>query len=116
MKTNTLFLGSAMVLALAASGASFAADSTPAPTDPATLRAQHRAETAGMTVEERAAYRAKKQAEMTVEQRAAMRASAGGGNKGGKGAGIKARDGSGTGKMRGASGTRGGGMGQGAGR
>ncbi len=110
MKTNTLFLGSALLLALAASGASFAADTTPAPTDPATLRAQHRAETAGMTAEERAAYRAKKQAEMTPEQRAAMRASAG------KGTGTKARDGSGAGKMRGGAGTRGGGMGQGAGR
>lgn len=112
MKTNTLFLGSALALALVASGATFAADTTtvPAVTDPAAVRAEHRAAMANMTQEERDAYRAQQQATMTAEQRAAMRASGGNANKGGKGAGIKARDGSGAGKMRGGSG---GGQGQG---
>lgn len=105
MKTNNLFLGSALALALVASGASFAATTVPA--DPAAVRAEHRAATANMTQAEREAYRAQKQAEMTPEQRAAMRASSG------KGSGTKVRDGSGAGKMHGA---HGGGMGQGKGR
>jgi hypothetical protein len=111
MKTKTLLLNTLLAIGLTASGVSFAADEpvvTPVQ-DPATVREQHRAETANMTQEQREAYRAEKQAAMTPEQRAAMRASGGNADKG---KGTKARDGSGTGSQRGAAGGQGAGMGQ----
>lgn len=108
MKTKTMLLNALLAMGLVATGASFAAD-TPAVQDPATVRAQHRAETANMTQEQREAYRAEKQAAMTPEQRAAMRASGGNANKG---KGTKARDGSGAGSQRGAGGAQGAGAGQ----
>lgn len=105
MKTNTLIRNAALVLALTAGGSAMAADTPATPVlDRETVRAQHRAETANMTAEERAAYRAQKQAEMTPEQRAEMRA-ANAGSANGKG--IKARDGSATGSRRGAPGAPG---------
>lgn len=114
MKTKSMLLNTLLAMGLVAAGASFAADTPVTPVqDPATVREQHRAETANMTQEQREAYRAEKQAEMTAEQRAAMRASGGSANKG---KGVKARDGSASGSQRGASGAQGGGAGQGKGR
>lgn len=111
MKTKTMLLNTLLAMGMVATGASFAASvpAVPAVQDPATVRAQHRAETANMTQEQREAYRAEKQAAMTPEQRAAMRASGGGA---GKGQGVKARDGSGVGSQRGAGGAQGAGAGQ----
>jgi len=114
MKTKTVLLNTLLAMGLAVTSASFAADAPVTPVqDPATVREQHRAETANMTQEQREAYRAEKQAEMTAEQRAAMRASGGNANKG---KGTKARDGSASGSQRGASGGQGAGAGQGKGR
>lgn len=111
MKTKTMLLNTLLTMGLFAAGASLAADAPAVPPvqDPATVREQHRAETANMTQEQREAYRAEKQAEMTAEQRAAMRASGGNTNKG---KGTKARDGSGAGSQRGAGGGQGAGAGQ----
>jgi hypothetical protein len=110
MKTKSVFLNTLFAIGMGVTSASFAADAPVAPVqDPVAVRAQHRAETANMTQEQRAAYRAEKQAEMTAEQRAAMRASGGNANKG---KGTKARDGSASGSQRGS----GQGAGQGKGR
>jgi len=108
MKTSNIILNTILAFGLATAGSAFAADTTATTPvqDRETIRAQHRAETANMTQEQRDAYRAEKQAAMTPEQRAAMRSSKG---NSGKGKGMQVRDGSGTGSQHGA---QGGGAGQ----
>jgi hypothetical protein len=116
MNAKNIILNAALAIGLAATGSGFAADTpvTEQVQDRETIRAQHRAETANMTQEERDAYRAQKQSEMTAEQRAAMRAT--NGNKAGKGNGAKLRDGSGAGSQSRGSGAQGANAGKGMGR
>lgn len=118
MNTRKIVLNSLLALGLVGMGNAYAAEEVKVQTRKE-IRAQHQAETAGMTVQEREQYRLEQQAGMTEEQRAALRAekqqekaeqrkqkSA---NKQGAGNGTMLRDGSGAGSQRG-------GMGGGAGQ
>ena len=113
MKTTTLLLNSLLALALAGIGNTYAAEEAQVQTREE-IRAQHQAETAGMTVQEREQYRLEQQAKMTDEQRAALRAEKQAqkaqqkkdkaAKKQGAGNGTMLRDGSGAGSQRGSQG------------
>jgi hypothetical protein len=113
MKTTTILLNSLLALALAGIGNAYAAEEAQVQTREQ-IRAEHQAETAGMTVQEREQYRLQKQEEMTDEQRAALRAEKQKAKaeqkknktakQQGAGNGNMLRDGSGAGSQRGSQG------------
>ncbi len=106
MNTRTFLSGAAMIVGLAATGASFA-------------QVAPNVDPSQMTQEQREAYRVQRQSDMaamTAEQRAEVKASRGqSGSAQQQGKGTMARDGSGTGGQYGKVGGQGGG-GRGKGR
>lgn len=115
MNTRKILLNSLLALGLAGIGSAYAAEEVKVQTREE-IQAQHRAETAGMTAEEREQYMIQQQKKMTDEQRAALRAESQQKKaeqqkgKGARGNGTQLRDGSGAGSQRGGGQGMGGGM------